>query len=58
MIYSYKCTNKNCEKNQEEVAISKPMSESGTDEFCKECEEKMQKVFGSPGVKTSDGYKA
>lgn len=39
-FYDYKCSK--CEKV---VTITKPMSESKKEEHCKECGEKMQRVF-------------
>ena len=57
MKYDYKCTNIQCKKRNEVIEIDKPMSEAGKSEYCEECGESMQKIFGSPAVKTGDGYK-
>jgi predicted nucleic acid-binding Zn ribbon protein len=56
--YAYKCVNINCKLRNYEIIINKPMSEAGSSEYCQECGEPLQKIFGSPGVKTGDGYKA
>jgi len=34
------------------------MSQASETEYCKECKEPLQKVFSSPAVRTSDGYKS
>jgi len=57
MTYAYKCTNIDCKMRNKEVSISKPMSEAGEPENCKECNEELQKIFGSPSIRTGDGYK-
>jgi predicted nucleic acid-binding Zn ribbon protein len=58
MKYEYKCVNIQCKKRNEIIVIDKPMSEASKSEYCEECKEPLQKVFGSPGVKTGDGYKS
>jgi len=55
--YEYRCVNIKCNQRNKEIDIQKPMSEAGTSEYCKECGEPLQKIFGSPGVKTGDGFK-
>jgi len=57
-FYDYKCTNEKCSKKDQEVTVSKPMAESGTEELCDECNKILQKIFGSPGISTSDGWKS
>jgi len=57
MIYQYKCTNPECSMKDEEVDRSMPISEAGTPQYCEECNEQLQKIFSSPGVRTGDGYK-
>jgi predicted nucleic acid-binding Zn ribbon protein len=56
--YLYECKNENCKCYEIPVEITKPMSESSKEEVCEYCREIMQRVFTSPGVKTSDGYKS
>jgi predicted nucleic acid-binding Zn ribbon protein len=56
--YEYKCTNIECNKRNEIIEITKPMSEATKTEYCEECKQELQKVFSSPGVKTGDGYKS
>ena len=58
MRYCYKCTNIQCKDRNMEVIINLPMSEAGEPQKCPCCKEPLQKIFGSPGIKTSDGYKA
>ena len=59
MKYTYRCVNIQCTKRNEEIDIEKPMSEAGRTEYCKECKEPLQKIFGSPGIKPAgDKYKA
>ena len=58
MTYEYKCTNIQCSSRNEIKLICKPMAEAGSTEYCEECKEPMQKVFGSPAVKTGDGFKS
>ena len=58
MTYEYKCNNLECAKRNEIIAIQKPMAEAGEEELCTECKEVLQKVFGSPAISTSDGYKS
>jgi len=57
MTYHYKCKNIQCKERNKEISINKPISEAGETEYCKECKEPLQRVFGSPGIKTSDGIK-
>jgi len=57
MTYEYKCTNIQCKRRNEIVEVTKLMEFAGASEYCPECKEAMQKVFGSPAIKTSDGYK-
>jgi len=57
--YEFKCVNIQCKERNEIKVIDKPMSEAGETEYCKECKEPLQKIFGSPGIKPSgDRYKA
>jgi len=56
MIYHYKCTNSSC-KLCEEVSINFSMSQAGEIQHCEKCEETLQKIFGGPAIRTSDGYK-
>jgi len=58
MTYEYRCTNIQCEKRNEVVVVYKPMAEAGTAEICESCKEPLQKIFGSPAVRTGDGYKS
>jgi len=58
MTYEYKCTNIQCKKRNEVVVVYKPMDEACQPEMCEGCKESMQRVFGSPAVKTGDGYKS
>lgn len=58
MTYEYKCVNIQCKKRNEVITVNKPMSEAGESEYCEECKEALQKIFGSPAVKTGDGYKS
>ena len=57
MTYEYKCKNQKCELYDVIQKINLPMSQSDKDVFCK-CETKLQKLFFSSGIKTSDGYKS
>lgn len=58
MIYQFRCTNIQCTERNIEVDISMPMSEAGVTRYCEKCGESLQKIFGSPAVKTGDGYKS
>ena len=58
MKYDYKCTNISCLKRNETITIDKPMAEAGKSEYCQECKEPLLRIFGSPAVKTGDGYKS
>jgi len=58
MTYEYKCTNIQCTKRNEILRIDKPMNEAGESEYCEECKESLQKIYGSPAVRTGDGYKS
>jgi predicted nucleic acid-binding Zn ribbon protein len=58
MKYEYKCVNIQCNERNDIKIIEKPMNEAGKSEYCKECGEVMQKIFGSPSIKTNDGYKS
>jgi hypothetical protein len=58
MKYEFKCTNIQCKKRNEVLVIEKPMVEAGTSEYWQECKEPLQKIFGSPAVRTGDGYKS
>jgi len=55
MTYVYKCSC--CDT---ELLISKPMLESGREEFCSECDCKTPLVrqYGAGAIKTSDGFKS
>ncbi len=55
--YEYKCVNIQCKERNEIKVIQKPMSEAGTSEYCEECGEPLQKIYGGPSVKTGDGFK-
>ena len=57
MIYQYKCTNIKCKEKYKEIDITLPMNRSSKTQYCKECGEHLQRVFGSPGIKTGDGIK-
>ena len=57
MTYQYKCTNICCKERNIEKDITMPMSEAGETQYCEKCNESLQKIFGSPAVKTGDGYK-
>ncbi len=57
MIYNYQCVNIKCKKRNEVQEISKPMSEASSLEICSECQENLKRIFGSPSVKTGDGFK-
>jgi len=57
MKYEYKCVNIQCIKRNEIIEINKPMSEAGKSEYCEECGESLQKIFGSPGLRTSGSDK-
>ncbi len=57
MKYHYKCTNIQCEKRNEEIEIEKEMKDSGEPEYCEKCKKNLQRIFGSPGIKTNDNYK-
>jgi len=52
MRYNYEC--KKCKL---EVTIVKPMSESSRVEKCPSCTLPMDRVFTSPSIGTSDGFK-
>jgi len=58
MIYYYKCTNIKCQERNKEKAIDKPMAEASKKEYCSVCNESLGRIFGSPGIKTSDGFKS
>lgn len=59
MTYTYKCLNINCNLRNEIQEINKPISECSTKEYCKECNQELQKVFNSPGIKpANDKYKS
>ena len=57
MTYEYKCTNIQCKERNIEITKTMPMSEAGETQYCSECNESLQKIFGSPAVRTGDGYK-
>ena len=57
MTYEYKCTNIQCERRNEIVEVTKLMEFASASEYCPKCKEAMQKIFGSPAIKTKDGYK-
>jgi len=57
-FYDYKCTNEKCPKKDQEVTVSKPMGEASTEELCVACNKTLQKIYGSPGISTSDGWKS
>ena len=58
-FYDYKCTNEECKTYEEKVSISKPMSESAREEFCKECSQELARIYGNFGHQTfGDGYKS
>jgi len=59
MTYNYKCNNISCIKRNEVIEIKKPMSEASCSEYCKECHEKLQRVYNPPGIKPAgDKYKS
>jgi predicted nucleic acid-binding Zn ribbon protein len=58
MTYLYQCTDEKCQGSKEVTEVCKPMSESSRKEFCPLCGGEMKRVYTSPGVKTSDGYKS
>jgi predicted nucleic acid-binding Zn ribbon protein len=57
MVYDYKCVNIQCPNRNEHITIKKPMDKAGDTENCKVCGESLKRIFGSPSVKTGDGYK-
>jgi len=57
MWYQYKCKNEKCKEFNIIKDISLPMSESDKPQFCKECKQELQKVFGVSSIKTGDGLK-
>jgi len=57
-LYEYKCVNINCKKRNEIKIINKPMSKASETEYCEECNKPLRKIFGSPSVKTGDGFKS
>ena len=58
MRYQYKCKNEKCEDFDKEVTITKPIAESGKEEYCEKCGEEMTRIFGISGHQTfGDGYK-
>ncbi len=58
MIYEYKCVNLECSKRNKPLEINLPMAEASCTQYCEECKEALQKVFGIQGHSTfSDGYK-
>ena len=58
MIYDYQCVNIQCKKRNEIVQIKKPMEFAAASEYCKVCGETLKRMFGSPSIKTGDGYKS
>ena len=59
MVYEFKCVNIQCSERNHIIEINKPISEAGKSEYCKECGDALQKVFGSPGIKPAgDKYKS
>ena len=58
MTYLYKCTNENCKNVDTIIEISKPIKDSDRHEACQWCAQDMNRVYTSPGVKTSDGFKS
>ena len=52
MTYLYKC--KDCDST---VEVTKPMSESSTEEKCKVCGKVTIRVYTAPSIKTGDGLK-
>ena len=58
MIYSYKCNNIECTERNKEIDLEMPMSEAGETQYCEECKEPLQKIFGISGHSTfCDGWK-
>jgi predicted nucleic acid-binding Zn ribbon protein len=58
MTYLYKCENENCKNVDVIIEINKSITESSKEETCEWCAEKLKRVYTSPGVKTSDGFKS
>jgi len=56
-VYEYVCKNIQCKKRNEIKEVTKLMEFASTSEYCSECKEVMQKIFGSPSIRTNDGYK-
>ncbi len=52
MTYEYRCDK--CNSN---LVIDKSMSDSSRKEFCKECKNKLTRIFSIPSISTSDGFK-
>lgn len=52
MTYIYKCNQCGIE-----VDIVKPIAESERVEHCAICEDEMKRVYNSPAIATSDGFK-
>ena len=57
MKYQYKCENENCKNVGIIVEIDKPIKDSDRRESCEWCAQDLVRVWVSPSVKTSDGFK-
>lgn len=50
MIYYYSCKNKKCNKYNDEVCVSKPVSMYDREENCVKCNSKMNRIFSNVKV--------
>lgn len=57
MIYVYNCINTECKQCNTKVEVNKPMSQSGEDEYCANCSEKLIRQYIVGGIVTGDGCK-
>ena len=58
MKVEYKCTNSDCNMVDKILVKHIAMAHMGEIVLCDSCKEEMQRVWASPSIKTSDGYKS
>lgn len=59
MHYVFKCVTKDCENKGEHLTRQLSVNDRNVAQYCSECNEKLERVFVAPALKTAgDGFKA